>query len=588
MSAIGRIEAMRAEDRGASLVIIAISMVLLLGIAAVAVDLAGLRVDMRNDRLATDAGATAGAVAIEPFSGSQADVACSTAFAYVLLNLEDEGVAGAPNPACSTFSACTSPNTARTSTVSAPPYTITVIHPVPDDHPLVTGQDLNPDFDGVSCQRLGVTIERERDYTFAAVLGFDTGTTQVSSVARVRPDVGEGDIVPLVLLEPYGCDALTADGQGKVTVKHFEDSPGLIVLDSDGSGADCGASAPYTMEVQANGDKRWIRALPVPGAGGAQSAIMSYALSGQPGADPSRAYNPADLITPIDTTYPLLTGPPESYYQLYPRPIFRSQRVTRSPIDHRYNCKTSYPSYLGVFITPCQGATATHIDDMNILYDKSPGTVPTGAFQRWTVDTTDTDCNVGSGESIVVTGDVWIDCSPRLVINGGSVQITGNIVIDGDLDLRSNGVFVSNPANAGDYWIYFRQGADILKGAQSSITFNRTFVLLREGLIDLVGGTGGLVWTAPTDQTYRFEDLALWSESATQHELGGQSGNVLTGTFFTPYANPFILKGQAGQLQTSAQFVTRRLVVTGFTEVSMEPDPETSTKIPVRGVALIR
>ncbi len=150
-------------------------------------------------------------------------------------------------------------------------------------------------------------------------------------MARIRPDVGEGDVVPLVVLEPYDCDALTADGQGKITVTHFMDSPGIIAVDSAGSGA-CGASTPYVMEVQAVGDKRWIRALPVPGVGGAQSAILSYALSNKPGTDPSRAYDPADLTTSIDSTLVDPSDPPESYFQLYPEPIFRSQRVTRAPI----------------------------------------------------------------------------------------------------------------------------------------------------------------------------------------------------------------------------------------------------------------
>ncbi len=48
------------SDRGASLIMLSFTMVLLLGIAAVAVDLAGLRLDRRADRLATDAAVTAG------------------------------------------------------------------------------------------------------------------------------------------------------------------------------------------------------------------------------------------------------------------------------------------------------------------------------------------------------------------------------------------------------------------------------------------------------------------------------------------------------------------------------------------------
>ncbi|MEX0863861.1 MAG: hypothetical protein WD269_03190 [Acidimicrobiia bacterium] len=574
------------DDRGVSLIIVAVSMMALLGAAAIVVDLASLRFDIRADRLASDAAATAGANSVDPFSGSNAVEACQIAWDYLLVNIEDEG--GSPSaPNCTIFATACNPLVARVATASAFPYTFQITHPVPDGHELMGTQTLNLDIDGVACQRLGVTVERIRDFTFAATFGFDSGNTEVHSVARIRPDVGEGDVVPLVVLEPFGCDALTADGQGKITVAHFMDSPGVIVTDSDGSGAGCGASMPYIIEVQAVGNQRWIRALPVPGADGARSAILAYALSGQPGSVASRAYDPADLTTSIDPTLVDPTDPAESYFQLYPRPTFRSQRVTRAPIDHRYNCKTAYPFYMGIAISPCTDTPATHIDAHVMSYGEPTGVQPMGFTNHWT--DIDPDCNVGSGEVIEVNGDWWVDCDPRLVVNGGTVRfLDGNVVFDGDLDLRSTGIFEMNPSASDDYWAFFREGGSILKGAQSSIRFERTFVYLQDGFIDLVGGAGGLVWTAPTATTYRFEDLALWSESAAAHELGGQAGNTLTGTFFTPYANPFVLKGQSGQLQTDAQFLTRRLVVTGFTEILMKPDPTSSTLIPIRGVALIR
>ena len=575
------------DDRGASLLLIAGALVLLMGAAAVAVDLATLRYDMRADRLASDAASVAGASAIEPFTGSNAQAGCQLAWAYFTANIEDEGSGTAPN--CATFATACDPGAVRMTTATAPPYTVEIYHPIPDGHDMMGIQGINDVVDGVACQRIGVRVQRVRDFTFAKVLGFNTGSTDVRSVARIRPDVGEGDVVPLVLLEPYDCDALTADGQGKITVAHFEDSPGVIVTDSDGSGA-CGASMPYIIEVQAVGNQRWIRALPVPGAEGARSAILAYALSGQPGAVASTAYNPADLTTPIDPSLVDPTDPVDSRFQLYPTPTFRSQRVTRAPIDHRYNCKGTYDPYLGLTIDPCTDTSSSdYIDQHIMLYGEPEGVSPPG-FDRFTTDVAvDGDCTVGSGESYVISDDVWFDCSPRLVINGGSVVINGaDVVMDGDLDMRSNGTFVMNQGGSTDHFVFIREGGDILKVAQATIEFNRTFVLLEDGFIDLVGGAGGLVWTAPTDPAGNFEDLALWSESPSPHELGGQSGNILTGTFFTPYANPFVLKGQSGQLQTSAQFLTRKLVVSGFTEVRMEPDPETSTLIPIRGVSLIR
>lgn len=578
--------ALARDERGASLIMVAGAMVLLLGSAAVAIDLAALRYDMRADRLATDAASVAGASAIEPFSGSNAEEACEIAWDYALINIEDEGTP-TTSPNCAIFDTSCSPDDDRLATGTAPPYTIELVHPVPDDHEMMGSQSGNEDFDGVACQRLGVRIQRERDFTFAAGIGFETGTTDVRSVGRIRPDVGEGDVVPLVVLEPHDCDALTADSQGKVTVTHFMDSPGVIALDSDGFGSGCGSFAPFIVEVQAVADHRWIRALPVPGPDGAKSAILSYARSSE--GDDSRAYNPDDLTTPIDPTLTDPTDPPESHFQLYPKPTFRSQRVTRRPIDHRYNCKTIYPDYLGVPIEPCSDAEATFIDDHVDDYGDPPGVIPPGGLTRWTDIDADGDCQVGGSESYTVTDDVWVDCDDTLEINGGTVRFDDiNAVFDGGLELKSDGVFVMNEGVDGDHWAFFRTGGNITKVSHGSIAFFRTSVYLQDGFIDLVGGSGGLEWTAPSDETYRFEDLALWSESGDQHELGGQSGNTLTGTFFTPYADPFILKGQSGQLQTNAQFLTRKLVLTGFTEVLMKPDPETSTLIPIRGVSLIR
>lgn len=585
--------ALARDERGASLIMVAGAMVLLLGAAAVAIDLAALRYDMRADRLASDAASVAGASAIEPFSGSNAEEGCDIAWRYVLINLEDEGTP-TDEPNCETFDTACSPDDARIVTGTAPPYTIEIVHPVPDDYempdgyPIMGTQSVNEDVDGVACQRLGVRIQRQRDFTFAAGIGFDTGTTDVSSVGRIRPDVGEGDVVPLVVLEPHDCGALTADGQGKVTVTHFEDSPGVIAVDSDGSGA-CGASQPYIIDVKANGNKRWIRALPVPGEDGAQSAILSYALWGD-GTHPEHAYNPDDLVTGLDTGTVDPSDPDESKYQLYPKPIRRSQPVTRSVIDHRYDCKLSYPLYLGIEMDPCTDDEGdNYIEQHHDLYGEPAGSPPPGLFTRWTDIDADEDCQVGSDEEYDVTDNVWVDCDDTLEINGGTVRFDNvNAVFDGGLELKSDGVFEMNAGVDDDHWAFFREGGNITKVAQASILFKRTSVYLEDGFVDLVGGSGGLEWTAPTDEDYRFEDLALWSESSAAHELGGQAGNTLTGTFFTPYADPFILKGQSGQLQTAAQFFTRKLEVDGFTEVLMEPDPTTSTLVPIRGVSLIR
>lgn len=265
-------------DRGVSLVLIALSLMMLVGAAALAVDLAALRYDLRAEQLAADAAATAGAIQIDPVSGSDAQSGCQVAWQYLLLNLEDEG--GTPSPPdCSTFAGVCS-GSFRSTTASAGPYDFVIGHPVPDDHEWMSEQTINDDIDGAACQRLGVSIERTRAFTFGRVLGFDDTTTTARSVARIAIKPGEGELVPLLLLEPISCDALIASGQGAITVEFFNDVPGIIAVDSDGSKTSnpnrCGNNQ-YTINANDN-SLNWIRALPVPGSDPVPSAILSYEI----------------------------------------------------------------------------------------------------------------------------------------------------------------------------------------------------------------------------------------------------------------------------------------------------------------------
>lgn len=575
----------RRNEAGTTILIVAAAMLLLVGVAALAIDLGGLRFDIRSDQLASDASATAGAAAINPFAGSRADQACLDAWDYFLLNVEDEGPITTP-PTCSTFApTCSDPLVARQTTAIAVPYTVVITHPVPDAHPLMAGQAINSTIDGSPCQRLGVEITRTRDYTFGAVLGSSDGSTTVSSVARIGAGVGSGEVVPLLVLEPIACDALFTSGQGKVTVSYFNDSPGFVVVDSDGSKTTnpnrCGTN-DWTIDSKGT-QNGWIRAIPVPAPKNIPSAILSYALSGAPGSDPAKSYDPADLTSPVnpaDISDP--TEPVASYFRLYPKPVGVSRRITRAPIDWRYNCKTGYPDYLGMVpIVDCPDAPAPHIDTLDAA--RATGDMTALGFARWT---SSNSC-MPAGNVTVAIGNWWVDCPGGFIVNGVNVVFRGgDVVFDGDVDLRSTGTLTINADKPGDSVVVVRAGGDLLKVAQSSIDMERTFVYLVDGKVDLVGGAGGLVWSAPTGGD--FEDLALWSESSVSHQIGGQAGNTLTGTFFTPLADPFSLTGQGGQFQTDAQFLSRRLEVKGLGEVRMKPDPDRQTLIPIREVRLIR
>lgn len=545
----------RDLERGASLILVSFALVLLMGAAAVAVDLAAIRYDLRAAQLASDAAATAGAIHIDPVAGSDAQDACQVAWEYVLENIKDEGPTVLP-PNCANF-AGTCPAIAREEPASAGPYTFEIVHPVPDGHRFMAGQPSNPDIDGGLCQRLGVSVQRTREYTFGKVIGFLAGTPAADSVARIAVRPGEGELVPLLVLEPTKCEALSVKGGGTanayIEVDSFNDVPGIIAVDSDGSSGPpgCGGGA-YTIHAN-NTANNWIRAHD---ADEIPAAILSYALSG---ANWDKAYEDDDV----------------NNNRISPRPQATPRRITRAAIDWRYNCLTNYPDYLG--IVPVDGCTSgddPHIDNLRgQLLTGDPG------FAEWTT------CTVNG--PLTITGDRWIRCPGGFVVQSGEVIFEGgDLVFEGGVQVRgTTGRLLINPNPFEDRVVFLRSG-DLEKEAHSTLRMEQVFVYMHSGRLDLSGGSGGLFWTAPL--AGNFEDLALWAEAQLAFSIGGQSGNTLEGTFFTPFADPFRLTGTGSQLQTAAQFVARRLEAWGQGQVFMTPDPDRSTKLPIRGVMLIR
>lgn len=545
------------------MIILAFAMLLLMGAAAIAVDLAAMRYDLRAAQLASDAAAPAGAIQINPVSGSEADEGCEAAWDYLLDNIEDEGpVTSAPN--CATFASSCDATTAREEPASAGPYSFVITHPVPKDHDLMAGQPENTDIDGAACQRLGVSVERTRNYTFGRLLGFLAGTPQADSVARIAVRPGEGELVPLLALEPTKCEALSVKGGSPtvpayIVVDSFNDVPGIIAVDSDGSSGPpgCGGSG-YTIHAN-DTPNNWIRAMDVPPPDSIPSAILSYALSGAAGANAARSYEQAD----VDNN------------RIYPEPMPATRRITRAAIDWRYNCLTSYPDYLGIVkIDGCSSGDAPHITNLRAQYGSGdPG------FDEWTTCTVD--------GPLTISGDKWIRCPSGFVVQSGQVIFEGgDLVFDGGVQVRgTTGELIINPSPSEDRVVFLRSG-DLEKEAHSTLTLEQTFVYMESGGLDLGGGAGGLTWIAPVSGN--FEDLALWADSGTDFEIGGQSGNTLEGTFFSPFADPFRITGTGSQLQAAAQFVVRRLEAWGQAQVFMVPDPERSTRLPIRGVMLIR
>lgn len=96
------------------------------------------------------------------------------------------------------------------------------------------------------------------------------------------------------------------------------------------------------------------------------------------------------------------------------------------------------------------------------------------------------------------------------------------------------------------------------------------------------------------DDGLALEDLALWTEtgdpnsSARLSQIGG-SGNILvTGVFFLPNAQ-FDFAGQATQnINRNAQFIARRLDLSGQGNLFLRPDPNDAVVTELGGARLIR
>jgi hypothetical protein len=116
----------------------------------------------------------------------------------------------------------------------------------------------------------------------------------------------------------------------------------------------------------------------------------------------------------------------------------------------------------------------------------------------------------------------------------------------------------------------------------------------------ITGGGAATDWSAPNQLsgqpvaadlvTNPFEDLALWSEtSSASVEMKGQAGSLSEGVFFLPNASA-LFQGQGTQpIQLNAQFLVRRLNLSGQGSLTLSPDVGDSVLTAVPGaVAVIR
>ena len=580
-----------SSERGASMIMVGMALFVLFGTSALAVDIGALWLDRSADQKVTDSAAAAAVLEAVTTDGQEA---CATALAYAAVNSDEIGTLDASG--CTVFAAACNPGIAKTHTVSSGRYAITVTYPVPNADPLMTSgiigaspQVLDPT-DGEPCDRVGVEMSATRESLFAQLLGFGQGTTSVHTVATAAIDDSDPPI-NLLVLDRTGCQSIWVQGGGGIIVDAViavdDDgnevglAPGIAAADSDGS---AGCVANGVIDLDGSNSRLRADGPTCPGQSGTHSVgaytagegcgrVQTFA-PGTPGCDPV-------------VNVPACTPGAGGANQPNPPPISLARRLTRAPVDYRYNCWSDYtapPSGLnwatlpltgGQSIPGCTEGTNDHIYD---LIQSVGQNGPVGGFTAWNA-TLGHPCNLASGSpAITVTGDVRIDCPSFTVRN--NVRIVGDVIFDGDVMVTSSGHLNIDNSLGSPGWALFRDGL-LSKGGSAHLTFNYTAVYMsRTSQVAMAAGAGSLTWIAP--DSGNFDDLALWSDSPLIQSWAGQASLTMEGVFFMPLAR-VDYSGTSGQNQTNAQWIAFALTARGGGNLVVRPavDRAVPTGLPV-------
>lgn len=640
----------RPDDEGAYAILYALLMVLLIGLGAIVVDLSISRADRRTNRSVADSAVVA-AAGVLGFGGSRPVQACEQAVQIAAANLGIDGVSTDPCDGLLTNStlvngACVSTTTARTVAIPLDAgRQLLVTWPVPDGYliPDLEQRSGIPDDqpasvaqDGLQCERIRVNVEQSRTRGLSAIYGKDDIITASVSTARVVPSTQSGDIpVPLVVLDQHSCNAVDVGGGGKpddvdgsgLTVRATLDGkyPGGIAIDSDADpSADrkkteelCTSSTDVTLRVS-NNTHVWTLGLPATADSPAQPGMLrtfastagrpSRAATAFPAGDCKVPFAAADALLASTSGPPNLCATPST--QLFPR-------ATKFPWVNRYNCVSSTMTCLAVQGVPALPAPRDYVEQWRrFATNKTAGEGPS------------TFATVLSGPKCVLSGvdgpytDVYAACDQLDIV--GTVMVSGNFVATGDVSITLASCLLLNdndlthclvtppsidPATAGaDGKNAYIGGTLEMKNSGSFVT-RQVFTLLggkfrasSTGVLSLVAPYGYQLGTSPgtcTPAASRaaqptsacFTALTVWGGSyaakTAPSSITAQVKLNVDGTIFLP-EQYLQYSGQGSNDQARAQFVLRRLNITGGAQLTMTPDSTRGTNLPPAIGRLIR
>jgi hypothetical protein len=599
----------RRSEQGQVLVLSAVAIIVLVGVAALVLDLAALRLDHRVDTTAVDFAATSGAYALDPAIGGSPRLGCDKAWGYLEENLSDLA-SGATFPCTSfgTSASCASTTSPVSVTSVIGQYTITMETPVPDSDPMMadpSGEGVVAAHDGTSCQRFGVQVNKDQAFLFAPAVGTASGSVPVHAVARYS--LRHGDTFPaLAALDPHACPAISA-GSGFIDAFSATDaasgnsSPGIIYADSDGAGnggQPCNTGSNVVLVVNGqNGTDSTCSSVPNTSSGVMWAQCSSTAAG-------------------VIATYALTINSPYAYkagYDYFPNPTPLIQPITRQPVDSIYhcsnvsssNCADDYMNDLNQAYSPISSTALPNQPNgtpWNVVSNCSPSTGLT--LQPYTyVNCPNNKKGVGgftvSGTSVTIDpGGPIVFAGSLNVSNGGQLWVVASGVTPGDTAL-------SDYLNTPDTMLYL-QGSGSINVTQSStsVILPHTFIYSGAdssgselgGCLNLGSGSA-VTWSAATGNTgasSHYGKLMFWSEGycnvngvATASTFDGGAALDMDGILFSPNAN-WTITGNSPVNAENVQFWVNTITISSSNSgLLLRPDPNNA--IPVAGgVALIR
>ena len=561
-------------DSGVYAILYAVLMLVLVGTAAVVVDLATLRESRTSTRSAADSAVVAAASHINALSpaASNPREACRSAWLYLRQGLADlpDG-SGSCSPALPVNgSACTTPQVATSANAD---WTVRITWPVPnlvggqpnplllkpDSAPAQPSQQVLPAVDGSAdgCSRIAVEVFKTNDLGFAGVFGVGGVPTRAASVGRAVPGghLSE-DVAALNILEPTKCEALTTSGQGGIQVNGFGTRSGIISVESDGKGGNPTCNGAGAVIHPNDNALNFIHANGSDGTIGG-GLIESYALNPSAG-NPGKAITNASRVSPAPTPLGARSGvtPVTSIYDCTGAMVCADGGGPSSPISRT---PTGRPRRRRPRPLPTLGNWRTLPGDPAV-----PGFVCNG--------------NSSTPAAIIPVGNWYINCSGGLKTQTLIVFQGGRVVTKGDVQVGSSGCLVLNVAtttcptltpgsattlatmtpgpNGDAALLYIGGNGTLTTGSQAKLFLPQTFTFIKNGSTSLGGGAGSaLFMTTPlatgtpltalpcasTDVACSygvFHKMVLWSEGSNDHIIGGQSAMGFEECFTHPTHTP--------------------------------------------------